>query len=495
MRAAIFIPVLLLGGLVGCASRQGILRLEKQEEAVYEHPLEEVWPVVEAWFRDGGYKYREDAPHFVLQTEWREEFAGSKVAGYWHRYTVIGKREAPARSKVWVIRSSRSPDGAPVNDAKQPDWSGSRFPGSPNDGLPGGGIRMEEYDVRVPSSEEKLRFVPDESVSSFLVPMDALGTMGESVQGARDSAMEWSLRQGVVPVLDVRKKGVEGPALAATKQEPGGASIECGMPIIGLAGKSQPGTVLLLGELHGTREVPRFVALGACQVATRGTPVTVGLEMPVENQERVRRFIASAGTEEDHALLMESPFWRSPYPDGRSSEAVAQLLEQLRWLRAQGLDVNVFVFDHPELQGESREGAMARTILSQVEQGPRRFFLVVTGNIHPRTNPGVPWDLGYRPMGYMLAQKLPSLLSLDVAFDSGTAWICSVEQTLECGERPTKGKDNGDRYFVSFFEQPTESGYHGVFYVGPVSASPPAVRPGGSKSGSDEQRTTRPDPM
>jgi hypothetical protein len=256
------------------------------------------------------------------------------------------------------------------------------------------------------------------------------------------------------------------------------------MPIIGLAGKSQPGTVMLLGELHGTREVPRFVALGACQVATRGTPVTVGLEMPVENQERVRRFIASAGTEADHALLMESPFWRSPYPDGRSSAAVVQLLEQLRWLRAQGLDVNVFVFDHPELQGESREGAMARTILSEVEQGPGRFFLVVTGNVHPRTMPGVPWDLGYRPMGYMLSQKLPSVLSLDVAFDSGTAWICAVEQTLECGERPAKGKDNGDRYFVSFFDQPNEAGFHGVFYVGPVSASPPAV-----------QRTASPNPM
>ncbi|HEX8437308.1 hypothetical protein, partial [Archangium sp.] len=324
---------------------------------------------------------------------------------------------------------------------------------------------------------------------------EALGVTGEAVQGARDLGMEWVLWEGIVPVLEARKQRAQAPTLAATKQEPDAASIECGMPIIGLAGKSQPGTVMLLGEMHGTREVPRFVALGACQVATRGTPVTVGLEMPVENQERVRRFIASAGSEDDHARLMESPFWRSPYPDGRSSEAVVQLLEQLRWLRAQGLDVNVFVFDHPELQGESREGAMAGTILSQVEQGPGRFFLIVTGNIHPRTLPGVPWDLGYRPMGYMLARKLPSLLSLDVAFDSGTAWICSVDPTLACGERPARGKDNGDRYFVSLFERPTESGYHGVFYVGRVSASPPAVRLGGSKSDADEQRTTSPNPM
>jgi hypothetical protein len=476
MRAAIFFSVLLMGGLVGCASRQGTLRLEKQEAAVYEHPLEEVWPSVRIWFQKGGFRYREDEANFVLQTEWREEFPGSSVAGFWHRFTVVGKREGPARSQVWVLRSTRSPDGAPVNMAKQPSWEASRFPGPGNDGLPGGGIRLEEMDVRMPSLEPRLRFVPDESVSSVVLPLDAQAASGEQVQGTRDFGLEWVLRDRIAPELDARKQGLEGRTLAATAQEPGNGSIECGMPIIGLADKARKSAVMLLGELHGTREVPRFVALGTCQVASRGIPVSVGLEMPVEELARVRRFIASAGSEHDHALLMESPFWRSPYPDGRSSEAVAHLLEQLRWLRAQGLDVDVFVFDHPELQGEAREAAMARSILSQVEAGPERFFLVITGNIHPRTQPGVPWDLGYRPMGYMLALKLPFLMSLDVAYDSGTAWICAVGESIECGERPARGKNNGDRFFISLFEQPSESGFHGVFYVGRVSASPPAVR-------------------
>lgn len=480
MRAAIFIPVLLLGGLVGCALPGVRPPLEKQEEAVYEHPLEEVWPVVQAWYRERGFQYREDAAHFVLQTEWREEFAGSKVAGYWHRYTVVGKQVGPSRSKVWVIRTSRSPEGAPIYDAKQPEWTADRLPGPGRDGLPSGGARVEEYDIRVPELEAPLRFVPQESVSNVTLPVGEQGVAGESAHGTRDLSLEWTLRDHVVPVLEARNQALAAPTLTATKQEPGGASIECGLPIIGLSQQARRGAVMLLGEMHGTREVPRFVALGACQVASSGTPVTVGLEMPVENQERVRRFIASAGTEHDHALLMESAFWRSPYPDGRGSEAVVQLLEQLRWLRAQGLDVQVFVFDHPGLQGEVREAAMAQTILSQVEQDPQRLFLVLTGNIHPRIHPGVPWDLGYRPMGYLLSRKLPSVLSLDVAFDTGTAWICSVEetQTIECGIRDAKGRDNGDRYFVYTFDKPSESGYHGIFYVGPVSASPPAVRPG-----------------
>ncbi len=481
MRAAIFMSVLLVGGLLGCSSRPVLLRMDPQEEAVYEHPLEEVWPSVHAWLRNGGFQYREDAAHFVMQTEWREEFAGSLIAGYWHRYTIVGKREGPARSRVLIIRTSRSPNGAPSYAAKQPDWDASRTPGPGNDGLPGGELRPEEYDVRTPASEPKLRFVPQDSVSGVVLP-EGIGAAGESLQGARDFGMEWAMRDVIVPELDARKKGLEGRTLAATKQEPGTSTIECGMSIIGLSGQTAKGRVMLLGELHGTREVPRFVALSTCQVASRGTPVTVGLEMPVENQERVRRFIASAGTEHDRALLMESPFWRSPYPDGRGSEAVAQLLEQLRWLRAQGLDVEVFVFDHPELQGEAREAAMARSVLSQVEAGPERFFLIATGNLHPRTRPGVPWDLGYRPMGYMLARQLPSLVSLDVAFASGSAWICAVGDTLECGERPTKGQDHGDRFFVSLFREPSEAGFHGVFYVGAVSASPPAVRLDGARA-------------
>lgn len=79
----------------------------------------------------------------------------------------------------------------------------------------------------------------------------------------------------------------------------------------------------------------------------------------------------------------------------------------------------------------------------------------------------------------------PGFLRMDpqeeaVYFARGTAWSCAVGDTLDCGERATKGQDHGDRFFVSLFERPSEAGFHGVFYVGAVSASPPAVRPGGA---------------
>ena len=186
---------------------------------------------------------------------------------------------------------------------------------------------------------------------------------------------------------------------------------------------------------------------------------------------------------------MEAPFWRSPFPDGRSSEAVANLLEQLRRLRVQGLDVDAFVFDHPKAQGQERENAMAETVLSYVRKSPGRFYMVVSGNVHPRTAKGLPWDKQYRPMGLLISKQVDDAIALDMAYNSGTAWICAAgakSDKLECGVKDTRGKDNGDRYFVHLWDDEDDNGFHGVFYVGPVTASLPAVRRGLGRPGADD---------
>ena len=54
------------------------------------------------FFTDNQLSFREDKGSFVLETEWREEFGGSRVSGFWHRYMVLGKRETPTTSKLWI---------------------------------------------------------------------------------------------------------------------------------------------------------------------------------------------------------------------------------------------------------------------------------------------------------------------------------------------------------------------------------------------------------
>jgi hypothetical protein len=151
--------------------------------------------------------------------------------------------------------------------------------------------------------------------------------------------------------------------------------------------------------------------------------------------------------------------------------------------------VDAFVFDHPKVAGQERENAMAATVLSYVRKGSDRFFMVVAGNVHPRTAQGVPWDKKYRPMGMLIAEEVEDTIALDMAYNSGTAWICAVGSKggkLECGVKDTAGKDNGDRYFVHRWASEDDNGFHGVFYVGPVTASLPAVRRGLGRPGADD---------
>jgi hypothetical protein len=111
-------------------------------EAIYDLPLEEAWPSVQQFFTDNGLSYREDPGTFVLETEWREEFGGSRVSGFWHRYMVVGKRDAPSTSKLWVFRITRSAGDTLAKAGSQLGWG-------PGGGAPprgGGGQQHRGHD-------------------------------------------------------------------------------------------------------------------------------------------------------------------------------------------------------------------------------------------------------------------------------------------------------------------------------------------------------------
>ncbi len=465
MRGMAWVCVVLLGALSACTTR--LVDFVPEEEAVYEHPLEEVWPKVRPFFQEQGFRVHEEPGTFVLETEWREEFGGSRVAGYWHRYMVTGKRESPSTSKLQVIRISRSANKALRAPGSDLYW-----------GVSSGA------DEQMAAASQGID-MPGDLMGPQAGPDLQSNTVSESRQEVRDLMMEWKLHERVAPTL-VAKKSSATPEVVVKPRAGERPLIECGAPILGLGKVARAGNVVLMGELHGTQEVPHFLAQSVCQASQQGVPVSVGLEIPANNQERLQRFLTSKGTEEDWGFLMESAFWRSPYPDGRGSEAVVGLLDGLRKLRSQGLDVEVFAFDHPPLEGEAREEAMAKTVLEVAAKSKERAVLVLTGNIHPRLVKGLPWNRDYRSMGLRVADKHRAVFSLDMAYDTGTAWICSVDaqqQNVDCGVREAKGKDNGERYFVHLFDGLSPEGYHGIFYVGTVTASLPAVRNGVEPAG------------
>jgi hypothetical protein len=172
-----------------------------------------------------------------------------------------------------------------------------------------------------------------------------------------------------------------------------------------------PGSGLLLGEIHGTVESPAFVANAACLALRAGHPVTVVLEVPREEQGRVDAFLASHGTAADRTALLDSPFWTDVYQDGRRSQAMLALLDDLRKLRQGGRPVRATLMDRTERpsSGQERDHWMAEELAQTFDKNPDAVVIVLSGNVHSRITRGTPWEANYEPVGFLLVNARPDL--------------------------------------------------------------------------------------
>ncbi|MGH1344194.1 MAG: hypothetical protein ACRBN8_21725 [Nannocystales bacterium] len=251
--------------------------------------------------------------------------------------------------------------------------------------------------------------------------------------------------------------------------------IDCGAPIEGSEPLLEPGRLILMGELHGTTQIPMFVAELSCKAARSGTAVRLGLEIPRAESSAVAAFLASNGDEAALAALTAGSHWTRPDQDGRSSVATVSVLEHVRRWRNAGLEIVPFAFDVDEHGAwNERDASMAAEILKHSTADPDALVLVLSGNLHNRTSVGLPWDPEAVPMGVSIAGARPDMLSLDVRYRKGTAWICAPQ----CGVAEIGGSQAAPgetERSVALFESPNEFGHHGVFTVGAVEAAVPAV--------------------
>jgi hypothetical protein len=248
---------------------------------------------------------------------------------------------------------------------------------------------------------------------------------------------------------------------------------DCGQPIPGLDELARPGRLVMLGELHGTREIPDFTGDLACQAARHGIPVRLGLEVPRGDGPALARLLAAPDDDAARAAVLTREHWQRPDQDGRSSEAMLGLIERVGILRRLGLAIDIFAFDtdaHPQ-QWNARDAAMATAILAQTTTAPQSLVVTLSGNLHNRTVPGLPWDPAAVPMGVHVRRAVPGALSLDVRYLGGTAWICQER----CGLTEVRGSREGEPRRVVLAAAHDEHGYNGVFAVGPISAASPAV--------------------
>lgn len=187
--------------------------------------------------------------------------------------------------------------------------------------------------------------------------------------------------------------------------------------------------LVLLGEKHGTREIPLLVG-DLLDVWSRTGAVTLGLEIPRDEQPALDHYLASDGGPLAQATLRQSKFWaqaRDDQHDGRRSHDMLALIERMRVLREAGCNIRVLAYDRASsdpMDHHARDRAMAaRVATSHQVGGAGSRTVVLAGNVHAmRHRPALAPQEMQHPMGWHLRELQP--FSIDVVAPTGYFWAC-----------------------------------------------------------------------
>jgi hypothetical protein len=238
---------------------------------------------------------------------------------------------------------------------------------------------------------------------------------------------------------------------------------------------SAPGATILLGDLHGTRELPAFVGGLVAQLA-EAHPVILGLELRADDVPSLAAYLTSDGGPVARQAALRDPWWHMTHQDGRESVAMFGLIEAMRALRTGGARVEVACFDPGDTPGESpdaRDDGMAQRLIALRRARPDATLVVYAGDLHVR-RAAAARIAGRTWMGMFLARAGIELVALLPRHADGSSWICIDGDASHCGARFFAGA--GDERGIHL-ERTADGAYDGWYGVGPITASPPVALP------------------
>jgi len=225
---------------------------------------------------------------------------------------------------------------------------------------------------------------------------------------------------------------------------------------------------LVIGETHGTNEVPRdFLAL-ICRSLVLEKKIQVGLEIPSDavDAARLARLVRNGHRAKD--ILARSGFWRLSR-DGRSSVSSARMVQYLLELEEAGF-IRVVGFDM-RVTGQEPFGDTASDHLlgdSELKTKTSRLLILLTGHGH------ADFATGSNSLSNSLANRGLSVLQLEYTHSGGTAWVC---MSGKCGktEIPPRGhcttSDTAEIEVKSF----DANRFYAIHCVGSITYSSPAL--------------------
>lgn len=199
--------------------------------------------------------------------------------------------------------------------------------------------------------------------------------------------------------------------------------------------------IVLVGEVHGTKELPEFTSGLVCSLLKDGRSVILALERFAEEQEHLQRYIESEGTAADRSALLGVHMWASRWQDGRSSEAIFALVEDIRKLRKSGQRVGILAmqkFDNlkvPMTKAESaplsfadqrihsviNDRTMADSLMAASLLYRKYTVVALAGYKHTSTRKGSSRDAEYLPLGRLISSMEPTFI-IGVRHGGGEFW-------------------------------------------------------------------------
>jgi hypothetical protein len=262
---------------------------------------------------------------------------------------------------------------------------------------------------------------------------------------------------------------------------------------------AQGAKIVVFGEMHGTREAPAFVGSLACALAARGERILVAVEHAAIHDNDFQK--AWAMPEASFVPALTKAGW-AERDDGVGSESMLAMLVGLHHLARMGRKIDIVAFNGAKDEVQARrfaqlpgqgphDAAQAENIRVAAARQPYDHVLVLTGNTHARKRPVTYTPIAFDPMAMRLAQSVP-VIALNMKSTGGTSWTCGLKPgvvpqphvpitaaDVECAAHPLgKDADLGRAPFIALGSLPGQQpdpDYDGIFWLGPVSASPPAV--------------------
>lgn len=265
-----------------------------------------------------------------------------------------------------------------------------------------------------------------------------------------------------------------------------------------------PGAVVLVGEMHGTHELPAVVARLTALAVGRGLPVAVVLEVPSSEQPALDAFFSREDDAAARTALTASRFWHPPpgFDDGRAGRGLLRVLRSLHRTAQQGT-VAVRAVDLPwsepgtavpddvvALLDRPRDAVMADLAVAAstpvVADGGAAVLLA--GNAHTRVRRRVPF--GPSPLGALLARRFPDLVSLRGHWSGGAcrAMVSGPGEPVPDGARVVRLGPSptapGSAGLWTTARETRRTGHHGWVNVGHLTPSSPLPPPGTWPDGS-----------